>query len=409
MKKTAAFVFLFAVLLCGCSSDIADRTVALSTVEAAPVITEASETTTSITEKALETLIIETEEEAEPAFTSVSIVCAGDNLIHTPIYRQAKERSADGTYYDFSYAYQNVAHLIKEADLAILNQETIITDEFEPSTYPSFCSPTDLATEMLRIGFDAFSISNNHVLDKGEKGLLSTLGFWKNEHPDVPVYGAYENEEDMNNIRTLTVNGIKFAFLGYMEHTNGLYLPRDSECRVTYISEEERIAEQIKKAQEIADCVIVSVHFGIEVTNTISSQQYYFAQKLADWGADIIIGTQPHTIQSMEYLQKSDGSEAFVFYCLGNFLSAMDNPYSMVEYLGRITVMKDNNSGEITISNPNAVPLINHYDSGYRNIRVYPFYEYTRELAATHGCKNTSYEFFEQVINDNIPAEFMAK
>lgn len=406
MKRIVAFVLLFAVFLCSCSSDIADRTTASVIEDTAPKTTETNKTTTSKTEKVPETFTVEIEEEPESTYSTVNVLCAGDNLIHTPIYRQAKERSADGTYYDFSYAYQNVAQLIEKADLAILNQETIISDEYEPSTYPSFCSPTDLADEMLRIGFDAFSISNNHVLDKGEKGLISTLSFWKTEHPDIPVYGAYESEEDMNNIRTHTVNGITFAFLGYMEHTNGLYLPKDSECRVTYLSEEELIEEQVKKAREIADCVIVSVHFGIEVTTTISQQQYCFAQKLADWGADIIVGTQPHTIQSMEYLDKADGGKAFVFYCLGNFLSAMDNPYSMVEYLGRITVTKNNSSGEITISNPNAVPLINHYDSGYRNIRVYPFSEYTKELAAAHGCKNTSYDFFEKVINDNIPTEF---
>ena len=405
MRRIALFVLLAAVILSGCSSDIADRTTALATEGTAQIITEAPETVTSAVMTTPEATAPQTEK-PEPILSNVRIVCAGDNLIHSPIYRQAKERSSDGTYYDFTYAYQNVANLIEEADLAILNQETIISDEYEPSTYPSFCSPTDLADEMLRIGFDAFSISNNHVLDKCERGLLSTLNFWKTEHPDVPVYGAYENEEDMNNIRTLTVNGIKFAFLGYMEHTNGLYLPKDSPCKVTYLSQEELIEEQVRKAQEIADCVIVSVHFGIEVTTVISEQQYSFAQKLADWGADIIVGTQPHTIQSMEYLQKADGGKSFVFYCLGNFLSAMENPYSMVEYLGRITVTKNNESGEITISEPDAVPLINHYDSGYRNIRVYPFSEYTRELAAAHGCKNTSYDFFEKVITENIPDEF---
>ncbi len=415
MKKIISLAVFLAFLLCGCSSNKGAQEAALSEVPVSeastePIIPETSTTATNKTINPSDTYTIELkDEEPEPAFTSVNIVCAGDNLIHTPIYRQAKERSTDGTYYDFSYAYQNVAHLIGEADLAILNQETIISDEYEPSTYPSFCSPTDLAEEMLNIGFDAFSISNNHVLDKGEKGLLSTLNFWKTAHPDIPVYGAYENEDDMNNIRMLTVNGIKFAFLGYMEHTNGISLPKDSECRVTYLSNEDLIEEQVRKASETADCVIVSVHFGIEVTTVISQQQYDFAQKLADWGADIIVGTQPHTIQSMEYLDKADGGKSFVFYCLGNFLSAMDNPYSMVEYLGRITVTKDNSSGEITISNPNAVPLINHYDAYYKNIRVYPFSEYTKELASAHGCKNTSYEFFEQVINDNIPSEFMAE
>ena len=416
MKKLTALTAALSLIICGCTANNAENTSVSSQINSGitepqpsqtePVITQPQTAETPPTEETAE--IVTEEAEPEPTFSSVSIVCAGDNLIHSPIYNQAKARSADGTSYDFSAAYQNVADLIGEADLAILNQETIISDDFEPSTYPMFCSPTDLADEMIKIGFDAFSISNNHVLDKGEQGLLSTLNFWKTEYPDIPVYGAYESTEDMNNIRTLTVNGITFAFLGYMEHTNGLYLPAGSPCEITYLSEEEIIQEQVKKAAEIADCVIVSVHFGIEVSNIIINQQYDFAQKLADWGADIIVGTQPHTIQSMEYLDKADGGKAFVFYCLGNFLSAMDDPYSMVEYLGRVTVTKNNASGEITLENPNAVPLINHYDAYYQNIRVYPFSEYTEQLAAAHGCENTSYAFFEQVISDNIPEEFLA-
>ncbi len=413
MKKLTALTAALMLLLCSCSGYDPSKTPESSETESTSATAETQATEDVSAEGSKETSATEIpaaeEPEPEPAYSSVNIVCAGDNLIHSPIYNQAKARSADGTSYDFSYAYQHVASYIEEADLAILNQETIISDEFEPSTYPLFCSPTDLADEMLRIGFDAFSISNNHVLDKGEKGLLSTLNFWKTEYPDVPVYGAYESEDDMNDIRTLTVNGITFAFLGYMEHTNGLSLPSGSPCRLTYLSEEELIEEQVKKAAEIADCVIVSVHFGIEVTTVITDQQYEFAQKLADWGADVIVGTQPHTIQSMEYLDKADGGKAFVFYCLGNFLSAMADPYAMVEYLGRLTVTKDNSSGEITIENPNAVPLINHYDAYYQNIRVYPFSEYTEELAAAHGCENTSYEFFKKVIYDNIPEEYLAE
>ncbi len=361
--------------------------------------------------EALQTSATEETAPQEPQtteYTSAEIVCAGDNLIHSPIYNQAMSRSGDGGY-DFSYAYENVSTLIEQADLAILNQETIITDKYPPSNYPRFCTPEALAEEMVRIGFDAVSISNNHCLDMGEEGLVSSLQFWKESYPDIPVYGAYLSEEDMNDIRTLEVNGITFAFLGYMEHTNGLSLPAGSECRLTYLSQEDVMEKQIKKAAEIADCVIVSVHFGVEVTNTVSEQQYYLAQKFADWGADIIIGTQPHTIQTMEYLEAADGRSAFVFYCLGNFISAMNDPYSMVEMLGRITVQKNLSTGEITLSGAEAVPLINHYDSGYRNVRIYPFSEYTAELAAAHGCAGTSYEFFQKVIDDNIPGEFLAE
>ncbi len=404
MKKLTLLISVI-FLFCSCNVEPEVAAVTAETEQTTSLHTTA--TTVTETEVSSEYTVTETTL-PEPEFTSVKIVCAGDNLIHSPIYNQAKRRTDDGSY-DFMPAYENVAELISEADLAILNQETIISDDYEPSNFPYFCSPTALAHDMIELGFDAVSISNNHCLDKGEGGLVSTLDFWRSAYPDIPVYGAYLNEEDMNNIRVKEINGITFAFLGYMEHTNGLYLSADSECELTYMAEEELIEQQVKRAGEIADCVIVSVHFGVEVSNTVTHQQYVFSQMLADWGADIIIGTQPHTIQTMEYLAREDGGQSFVFYCLGNFISAMDRASSMVEMLGRITVTKNMKTGEITLSDANAVPLINHYDYNYQNVRIYPFSEYTEALASKHGCKGVSYRYFERLIEENIPKEFMEK
>ncbi len=403
MKKIILLISVL-FLLCSCGKDPGLQIVTVSAEQTtvSPAVTTVETTALSSSETTTETTI------PEPEYTSVNIVCAGDNLIHSPLYIQAKHRTDDGSY-DFMPAYENVAEYIKEADLAILNQETIVSDAYEPSNFPYFCSPEDLAHDMIELGFDAISVSNNHCLDKGEDGLVSTLDFWREAYPDIPVYGAYLNEADMNDIRTLEINGITFAFLGYMEHTNGLLLSADAECELTYMQEEELIRQQIKKADEIADCVIVSVHFGVEVSNTVTQQQYDFSRKIADWGADIIIGTQPHTIQTMEYLTCEDGRQSFVFYCLGNFISAMDRAESMVEMLGRITVTKNLKTGEISLSDANAVPLINHYDYGYQNVRLYPFSEYTEELASKHGCKGVSYRYFETLIKENIPEEFLSE
>lgn len=403
MKKGAVVILTSAVILLSGCSDIQKREITVNeAVTTAETTAYTSETTTS-SETAASSV---TTEAPAQEYTSVSVICAGDNLIHPPIYKQAKARTEDGTY-DFTYAYENVAEYIDNADLAILNQETILSNEFEPSNYPSFCTPTAMGDYMVSLGFDAVSISNNHVLDKGEKGLLSTLSYWEDSHPDIPVYGAYKNAEDMNNIRTSEVNGIVFSFLGYMEHTNGLYLNSDSECELTYLSETDIIKEQIEKAREISDCVVVSLHFGVEITNIVTDYQRETAKMLSDWGADIIIGTQPHTIQTMEFLEREDGNRSFVFYCLGNLISAQDVARSMVGMLGGITVEKNMLTGEISLKSPYAVPIINHYDSGYRNIRLYPFSEYTKELGNAHGCSGTSYNFFEQLIEENIPAEFL--
>jgi len=412
--RAAASLSLVICMICGCTTEmpgaVPEDTAAAVTEPSAPensAVSTSASVTTSGSERF--TILMEDEPpEVIPETVSATVVCAGDNLIHTPIYRNANI-AAGGDGYDFSGFYTHLGTLISDADLAILNQETIISDDYEPDTYPSFCTPTEMARDMIALGFDAFSVSNNHVLDKGEAGLISTLKFWRETYPDNPVYGAYLNDEDMNNIRTFTVNGIKFAFLGYTEHTNGRSLPADSECRVVYMSEEELIEQQVKRAAQTADCVVVSVHFGIEVSNIVTDQQKEFSRKLADWGADLIVGTQPHTIQTMEYLDTADGRRAFVFYCLGNLISTMDNPLSMAEMLGRITVTKDTATGEITLSDANAVPLVNHFTRAYDYIAPYPLDQYTKAMGANHAIQGATYELMMKLFRENIPEEFMAE
>ena len=45
--------------------------------------------------------------------------------------------------------------------------------------------------------------------------MAQTLNYWKTSHPDVPVLGIHETEEDANSVKVLEVNGIKISFLDY--------------------------------------------------------------------------------------------------------------------------------------------------------------------------------------------------
>ncbi len=336
-----------------------------------------------------------------PAPRSVSLLCAGDNLLHINIIKQAKARGTnDPSGYDFRPAYKRTAEMVAAADLAILNQETIVTDKFEPSNYPLFCSPEAAGDQMVEMGFDVMSIANNHLLDKGEEGLIATLDYWKTEHPDIPVYGACMKDEE--KIPVLEVNGITFAFVGFMEHTNGLKLPKDTKCKITYLSETEEVERQVRAADELADVVVVSAHYGIEVSNTVTEQQLKITRDLVDWGADIVIGTQPHTVQPMEYVNKPDGGKAFVFYCLGNYISSMSTtPLAMVGMLGKLTVTKQPD-GEIVLENPEAVPIVSHINFAVNEVSIYPWSEYTQELAAVNSTEGFSYALAEKLVNEYV-------
>jgi len=388
---TITSVFIFLITIAGCSSNNnsnMDNSIASTTTETTAVTTTMPPVP-----------------EPDPV---VRVVAVGDNLIHSSIYNQAKARATDGGY-DFDFTYQHIEDMISPADLAILNQETpIANDKFEPSTYPMFNSPTQLGDKMIDLGFNAISHCNNHILDKGEAGLIATLDYWKSRN--MLVYGAYRDNADLNNIKTMDINGIKFAFVGFMEHTNGLRLPKDATAKLVYLSDLETVENQIKKANELADVVVVSVHWGVEITNEITQQQKDLAKKFVEWGTDVIIGTQPHAVQSMEYLDKPDGGKAFVTYSLGNFISAQSYNISMIGLVMDFNVTKNLKTNMITISDVKAIPVITHYDSNYANVTVYPYNQYSEDLAKVHGIHKDgkfSMLMIDTILKDNVPEEFL--
>ncbi len=338
----------------------------------------------------------------------VNLKACGDNLIHSSIYNQAKARG-NGSY-DFSYPYEKVKDIISSGDISVLNQETVISPVYEPSDYPRFNSPIELKEEMINIGFDVFNQANNHTLDKGEKGILSALSEWKNT-PDVLVTGVYENEEDYSNIRQKNVNGINFAFIGMTELTNGLSLPKDSEVVLLRTFEEEKIESRIKQAKNFADVVVVNVHWGVEYTHNPNNAQKKLAQKMADWGADLIIGHHPHVLQPIEWLKASDGRDVLCAYSLGNFISAQSMGPRMVGGVLDVTFSKNNLRKNPRISSVKLIPIVTHYDRGFKNIRIYPFSEYSGELAQNHGVRaydeSFSYSYIENMLKKVIGEEFL--
>ena len=336
--------------------------------------------------------------EEQILFSSVSFVAVGDNLIHKPIYNQAAARTSEG--YDFSYAYENFDDIISTPDVAILNQETIISTEHNVSTYPMFNSPVEVGEEMLELGFDVFNIATNHSIDCGEKGLISAINFWKGKN--AITCGAYLNKEDYSDIPMHEVNGVKIAYLGFTESTNGLSLPSDSEVILVRASEETRLQQRIIDAKAVADVVVVNAHWGNEYTHEPTDTQRQLAGKLASWGADVIIGTHPHVIQPVEYINNEDGSRTLVAYSLGNFISAQNRGPRMLGGVLNFDIVKNNATGEIAFENVKFSGVVTHYGQSFSNLRIYPLSEYTEELASKHGVLDKTPEFSLQYLNDII-------
>jgi poly-gamma-glutamate capsule biosynthesis protein CapA/YwtB (metallophosphatase superfamily) len=342
---------------------------------------------------------------------SITILGAGDDLIHSTLYNRAK-KLAGGDGYDFDPMYERVKSRIQSADIAVINQETVLASEVAPiSGYPLFNSPTEVGDELVNLGFDVINHANNHLLDMGEKGIKATLDYWDTK--PVTVVGAYRNKEDLQNIRIVESKGIKTAHIGITEMTNGLYLPKDSDYQIIYASDTDLIKSLIQKAKSMADVVVVSVHWGNEDTYTLTEKQKTLAQQMVDWGADIIFGNHPHVVQQLTLLtRESDGAKCPVIYALGNFISGQLYGRNMVSGLLTVTMTKDFETGKTTFSGMEFDPIVTHYEAGFNNLAIYPLSEYSEELASKHGVRRRtpefSMEYIQNIIDRNIPKEYQA-
>ena len=406
MKKAASFLFSALSVLFLCSSCL------FMQVGESTKSPEAVDTAASVSENSQPPESSETPEPSEPPVpepVTVRLKAVGDNLIHSSIYEQANKR-AGGNGYDYSYAYENVRDMFADADIASINQESIIAPAFGPSTYPLFNATPELGDLMLELGFDVFNLANNHCLDMGEAGIFSSLDYWA-ERPGAVTTGVYRNQEDYDQIRTITAQDVVFSFVGITELTNGLSLPSGSEAIILLGSEEDKIQERIKKAKEISDVCVVNIHWGNEYTYTPTERQRELAAKMSEWGADIIIGHHPHVIQPIEYIDRPDGSRTLVAYSLGNFISAQDRGERMIGGMLDVDITKDFEQDAVSITRCEFVPIITHYDRGFANNRLYPFSEYTEELAQSHGVRayspNFSREFILETVQNVIDAEFL--
>lgn len=314
----------------------------------------------------------------------VSMVAVGDNLMHQRLLDVAYQ---EGTY-DFSSYYANIQSFIQKADLAFVNQETILGGEsLGYSGYPLFNTPDEMAQTLSDVGFDIINGATNHSFDKGEKAIQHSIELFKSfDH--MTYIGLYDSQEARDTVQVVEKNGIRIAFLSYNQLTNGNNVPHS----YTYNPFDKNLMKQdVENAKEVSDVIVVSCHFGNEYETTPNDFQKEYAQYLTDLGVDVIIGTHTHTLQPVEWLEGTDGHRTLVAYSLGNFVSGMMEEETQLGGMLSFDLVKKDN--QISIENATITPLANHYtvdnlQNAYEtrnHFTVYRLKDYTEELSSQHG------------------------
>lgn len=288
---------------------------------------------------------------------TINMSVIGDIMCHTTNFYDAHSKSDDS--YDFSHVFKNITNYISDADIAIGNLETTFSGKSRGYTgYPTFNTPEQLGKNLKDLGLDVITTANNHSIDKGYSGIVSTLDFL--DEFGLDHTGTARTQEEQDTILIKDINGIKIAFLTYTYGTNGITVPSDKSYCVNLI-DTELIKKHIDSAKELgADIICTSMHWGDEYKLKQNTKQEELANFLFENGVDIILGSHPHVLEPMEKrtITLEDGStkDCFVIYSLGNFMSGQYFENTKSTVILDIQITKYANE-EVSIDSINYTPL----------------------------------------------------
>jgi poly-gamma-glutamate capsule biosynthesis protein CapA/YwtB (metallophosphatase superfamily) len=220
---------------------------------------------------------------------------------------------------DPNYPYEEVASIIREADLAVGTLNATMSD-FPPHTgcvrtYVLVGSSNN-ADALSWAGFDVMSVATNHIKNCGvttcgDRAFFDTLD---NLHRVgiLPV-GAGQNHDEAMRPVVVELNGIRFGIISLGQIETMAFAGED-EPGIAVLNE-ENLKTAVDTARSLSDVVIAMPHWGPEDVPVPNWIQRGLAQKFVEAGVDLVVGNHTHVVQA---IQEIDGIP--VFYGLGNFV-----------------------------------------------------------------------------------------
>lgn len=267
---------------------------------------------------------------------------------------QMKKQYNDEIGWCFNDSFEYVKNVFKSADLSVANLETLLasgwpymTDEVYINNQNNCNAPSRYLDAVKYANFDMVSMSNNHNCDGGVRALLETV-----EQVDkykIIRTGAFLTSDEDRYV-VIDVNGIKVGFVAYNTPATGFNRKerswseeeRNTHLNIFSLKTAKKDIEACRKAG--AEYIIAYMHWGMKNFKNKTPKQVEDALKIANAGADYIVGANPHVLQEYDIIKADDGREVPCFYSTGNFQSIMNQiPENRDSVIVRIRLTKDEN------------------------------------------------------------------
>jgi hypothetical protein len=251
-----------------------------------------------------------------PGKREVSLFFAGDASVARGIAETIERQGAGNP----AWIFDNVRGLVANDDLVFLNLECVLADSDvgEAKKTWRIRAPTTLATALTSIGTDVVSVANNHALDFASPGFTSTLRTL--DTLGIRAAGVQYRQEQIQDPVIVQVGALKVGFLAYNahgdEHGDINYRPRSFTYR-----RKDALAD-VKRVKGTVDLLVVSMHWGPELSHLPWSWQETDARAFIDAGAGLVLGHHPHVLQPYESYK-----DGLIVYSFGDFIFDKSSPW----------------------------------------------------------------------------------
>lgn len=309
------------------------------------------------------TLPTETTEETKAKrnpLTVIHVKAAGDLNVTTTVV----DSGLAATGYDYTRAFMDVAHILSDADITVMNFEGNVCGE--PYGSASTSAPREILDGLRSAGVDMLQMANSCSINNGLIGMSATLQAV--EAAGLQSIGAYASEADWKRSGGYTiveVEGIRIAFVAFTKGVGGMGMPSGNENLVNLLYKDysstyreidrERINKTLDRVNaERPDLVIAMLHWGSEYNDVISDTQKSIVSLLQKKGVDVILGTHPHLVQEVSFDPLTGN---LVAYSLGDFYGDATRGGTSYSIILDLEITKDTDSGITKVTGWDYVPI----------------------------------------------------
>ena len=303
--------------------------------------------------------------------TVIHLVAAGDLNITDAVV------ASGGEEFDYTNTFLDVAHLLAEGDITVLNFEGNLCGA--PYGGISHSAPQSMADALARCGVDLVQLANSYAINQGISGLQATIQSVKDA--GMEPLGVYADERAYKAGKGFTireVEGIEIAFVAFTKGMDGMTLPQGSEHCVnvlysdydsTYQELDTATIHQVLDAVEEAkpDLTVALLHWGSEYNDTVSESQEEIVSLMQERGVDAIIGTHPHYVQQMTYDPETGN---FVAYSLGDLISDGNRAGTEYSVVLNLEITKHGRETKITGYTYTPIFTVNERGNPVRSLRI---------------------------------------